>query len=636
MLQLTLVFILASFMLLTVSRLLLAGWQWRRVQKAGGLLPILIGGLRIDAHQIAILAGIPLLASFWLGDTPFALHIAEWWFQLAWLLLGFLELATPQFITEYDSRPNRLFVEYLEHPKEVFGMLWKGYKAVIICALALLGVLGWVGHLLFGHATPDLPLPVWQAALLTLVSACIIFLAIRGTLRHRPINPSTVAYCGDSLLNTLPLNSLYNVIYAIYSKKNERSAADVYGNLDPSEILDIVRKSAHIDGETLTRSIPTLHKQIADRPEPSRLKNIVIIVEESLGAQYVANLGGQKLTPNIDQLAGTAWNFTRAYATGTRSVRGLEAISAGFPPTLSDAALRLPGAQSRFFTLAQLLKQYGYHSRFVYGGEAHFDNMKSFFLGNGFDSLHERESFNNPAFIGTWGASDEDMFNKVHSLLNTPSDQPSLTLAFTVSNHSPWEYPAGRIDVQGDPATVENTVRYSDWALGAFFERAKESAYWDNTLFLIVADHDARVGGGQLIPLKHFHIPALILGGDVQPYNDTRIISQIDLAPTLLSLAGISSEHPMIGHDLTKPRGGGRAMMQFSDNYGYLKGDQLLVLEPHRPIRQFTYHAPDTYTAETVQHTLAQEALAHVLWPDWAYRHQEYTLPHLQARVAYE
>ncbi|QIM50115.1 LTA synthase family protein [Pusillimonas sp. DMV24BSW_D] len=636
MFQLTLIFILASFVLLTASRLLLAGWQWRRVQKAGGLLPILIGGLRIDAHQIAILAGIPLLASFWLGDTPFALHIAEWWFQLAWLLLGFLELATPQFITEYDSRPNRLFVEYLEHPKEVFGMLWKGYKTVIICALALLGVLGWVGHLLFGHATPDLPLPVWQAAPLTLVSACIIFLAIRGTLRHRPINPSTVAYCGDGLLNTLPLNSLYNVTYAIYSKKNERSAADVYGNLDSSEILNIVRKSAHIDGETLTPAIPTLHKQIADRPEPSRPKNIVIIVEESLGAQYVANLGGQKLTPNIDQLAGTAWNFTRAYATGTRSVRGLEAISAGFPPTLSDAALRLPGAQSRFFTLAQLLKNYGYHSRFVYGGEAHFDNMKSFFLGNGFDSLHERESFNNPAFIGTWGASDEDMFNKVHSLLNTPSDQPSLTLAFTVTNHSPWEYPAGRIDVQGDPATVENTVRYSDWALGAFFEKAKESTYWDNTLFLIVADHDARVGGEQLIPLKHFHIPALILGGDVQPCNDARIISQIDLAPTLLSLAGISSEHPMIGHDLTKPTGGGRAMMQFSDNYGYLKGDQLLVLEPHRPIRQFTYHAPDTYTAETVQHTLAQEALAHVLWPDWAYRHQEYTLPHLQARVAYE
>jgi phosphoglycerol transferase MdoB-like AlkP superfamily enzyme len=632
MLQLTLIFILASFVLLTASRLLLAGWQWRRVQKAGGLLPILIGGLRIDAHQIAILAGIPLLASFWLGNTPFALHLAQWWFQLSWLLLGFLELSTPQFITEYDSRPNRLFVEYLEHPKEVFGMLWKGYKAVIIIALALLGVLGWAGHLLFGNAQPGQPLPIWLASLLTIASACIVFLAIRGTLRHRPINPSTVAYCSDGLLNTLALNSLYNVIYAIYSKKNERSAADVYGNLDSNDMIEIVRKSAHINTPIKTHAIPTLHRHNASQPPPKPLKNIVIIIEESLGAQYVANLGGRKLTPNIDQLALQSWNFTRTYATGTRSVRGLEAISAGFPPTLSDAALRLSGAQSRFFTLAQLLKQFGYHSRFVYGGEAHFDNMKSFFLGNGFDSLHERDSFANPAFIGTWGASDEDMFNKVHSLLSQPSESPSLTL---VSNHSPWEYPAGRIKVEGDPATVENTVRYSDWALGEFFTRAQESDYWEDTLFLIVADHDARVGGEQLIPLKHFHIPALILGHNVQPRADSRIISQIDLAPTLLSLAGISSDHPMIGHDLTQPAGGGRAMMQFSDNYGYLKGDQLVVLEPHRPVRQFTYQAPETYTAAAVQDALAREALAHVLWPDWAYRNQAYTLPHLQARVVY-
>ncbi|MAK56467.1 MAG: sulfatase [Pusillimonas sp.] len=635
MLQLTFVFILASFALLTASRLLLSGWQWRRVQKAGGLRPILLGGLRIDAHQIAILAGIPLLASFWFNDTTLTLEIAEWWYQLSWLLLGFLELATPQFVVEYDTRPNRLFVEYLEHPKEVFGMLWKGYKGVIVGALVLLAMLGWCGNLLFGHATPGLPLPVWGALLLTVVSAGLIFLAIRGTLRHRPINPSTVAYCGDSLLNTLPLNSLYNVIYAIYSKKNERSAADVYGELDPQTIIKVVRESAHIDTTTATPGIPTLHTHTAHNPQPKRLKNIVIIVEESLGAQYVANLGGQRLTPNIDLLAGEAWNFTKAYATGTRSVRGLEAISAGFPPTLSDAALRLPGAQSRFFTLAQLLKQFGYQSQFVYGGEAHFDNMKSFFLGNGFDSLHERNSFNNPAFIGTWGASDEDMFNKVHDLLSQQSDTPSFTLAFTVSNHSPWEYPAGRIQVEGDPATVENTVRYADWALGEFFTKAKESPYWEDTLFLIVADHDARVGGEQLIPLKHFHIPALFLGHTVQPHNDSRIISQIDLAPTLLSLAGLSSAHPMIGHDLTNPASGGRAMMQFSDNYGYLKGNQLLVLEPHRPARQFTYQAPDTYVTETVQEALAQEALAHVLWPDWAYREQAYTLPHLQVRAGY-
>src|SRR5690606_37201979 len=123
------------------------------------------------------------------------------------------------------------------------------------------------------------------------------------------------------------------------------------------------------------------------------------------------------------------WTFTRAYATGTRSVRGLEALVAGFPPSLSDAVLRLPDAQSRFFTLAHLLRGRGYRSRFIYGGEAHFDNMKSFFLGNGFDDLHDRKTFRNPAFVGTWGVSDEDMFTRLHELLDGPSDVPTLTLA---------------------------------------------------------------------------------------------------------------------------------------------------------------------------------------------------------------
>src|SRR5690606_21237347 len=135
----------------------------------------------------------------------------------------------------------------------------------------------------------------------------------------------------------------------------------------------------------------------------------------------------------------------------------------------------------------------------------------------------------------------------------------------------PWEYPKDRITSLGDPDTVENTVRYADWAIGAFFAKARESSYWEDTLFLIVADHDARVGGKSLIPVRHFHIPAMILGGGITPRRDDRIISQIDLPVTLLSLAGIQADHPMIGHDLTLPTSGGRAMMQYGDNYGYLK-----------------------------------------------------------------
>lgn len=626
--NLTLVFIISSFCVLTLSRCLLAVWQWQRVSNAGGLLPIMKGGLRIDAHQIAILAGIPALLSPWLGHQPVAVAITGWWFQAAWFLLVLLEVSTPQFIYEYDTRPNRLYIEYLKHPQEVFTMLWKGYKKVILGALIALTGFIWLGYTLFGLATPDMPLEWWQRPLLSLIAAVLIFLAVRGTLGHRPINPSTVAYCGDSMLNTLPLNSLYNVIYAIYSMKNERSAADVYGDMDADEMNRIVNQCAGIQASH--SEIPSLHIQVPSF-QRARPLNVVMIVEESLGAQYVGNLGGAHLTPELDKLAAESWNFTRAYATGTRSVRGLEAVVAGFPPTVSDAALRLPGAQSNFFTMAQLLKQHGYRSRFIYGGEAHFDNMKSFFLGNGFNDLYDRDTFKNPAFVGTWGASDEDMFNQLHHLLDQPPDQPTFTLAFTVTNHSPWEYPSGRIAPDGDPATVENTVRYADWAIGQFFDKAKQSGYWENTVFLIVADHDSRVFGANLVPLRHFHIPAVILGADVLAQRDDRLISQIDLPPTLLSLMGLRGEHPMPGHDLTRS-GGNRALMQYSENYGYLKGDSLLVLEPHRVPSQYRYTAPETYTPMEVDPDLAREALAHVLWPAWMYRNQHYTLPHLRTR----
>lgn len=624
------IFALAVLGLFTLSRVLLTLWLWPRVRAAGGPLAILRGGLRIDLNQIAMWAGIPLLLAPWLGDVPAAIRINGLWLQLVWLLFVLLEASTPQFIQEYDSRPNRLYLEYLKYPKEVFTMLWKGYKPVLFGATVLLVLAAWLGHVWFSAARPD-ALPAWPwRILLTLAIGVAILLAIRGTLGHRPINPSSVAWCGDPLLNTLPLNSIYSVLYAFYAIKNERSAADVYGDLPEATLQSTIREQAGITAGP--PELPTLHHQAASRTSKPPL-NLVLIMEESLGAQYVGNLGGAGLTPCLDELSAAGWNFTRAYATGTRSVRGLEAVTAGFPPTLSDAALRLNDAQSRFFTIAQLLRRHGYRSRFIYGGEAHFDNMKSFFLGNGFDELYDLPSFESPAFVGTWGASDEDMFRKLHTLLSQNDGQPTLHLAFSVTNHTPWEYPAGRIPVQGDPATVENSVRYADWSIGQFFAQARSSAYWDNTVFLIVADHDARVWGAQRIPLRHFHIPALILGGGVEPRRDERIISQIDLPTTLLSLIGISDAHPMIGHDLTAPGTGGRAMMQYEEHYGYLHGDTLVVLEPHQDPLAYHYAAPESYTPRDLDPDLARIALAHALWPTWAYRHHAHSLPELLRRA---
>ena len=264
-------------------------------------------------------------------------------------------------------------------------------------------------------------------------------------------------------------------------------------------------------------------------------------------------------------------------------------------------------------------------TRFVYGGEAHFDNMKSFFLGNGFDEVVDLPKFEKPVFVGSWGASDEDMFNQVDRLLRQDQGKPTFTMAFSVSNHTPWEYPEGRIQPEGNPASVTNTVRYADWAIGDFFRKAKQAPYWDNTIFLVVADHDARVSGS-MVPVRHFHIPALIIGPGVPQKSDPQIISQIDLPPTLLSLMGLDTIHPMLGRDLTRAQAG-RAMMQFNNNYGFLQGESLVVLEPGKPARTFKYTRPSTYDPVESDAVLEKEALAHVLWPSWAYRELRYALP---------
>lgn len=621
----TLIFVLAAFALLTLSRLALALWQWQRVRNAGGLAPLLLRGLRIDAHQIAVLAALPAVLSPLFGHFPVAADITAVWYIVAFVLLAFLEVATPPFIIEYDSRPNRLFVEYLKHPREVSGMLWRGYKGALLGGLGALALIGWAAWALLGHARPDAPLTWWQMPLASVAILAVVILAIRGTLSHRPINPSSVAYSSDGMLNTLALNSLYNVFYAVYSMKNEKSASAVYGGMDDDEMHALVLAKSGLPYPPPNPDYPSLHRQPATR-KTHRPLNLVIILEESLGAQYSAALGGANLTPELDALAREAWTFTRAYATGTRSVRGLEAVTTGFLPTPAQAVLKLPRSQRGFFSLADLLGRHGYHSRFIYGGESHFDNMKGFFLGNGFKQIVDRPDFVDPAFVGTWGASDEDMFNQLDRLLREDGDQPTFTLAFSVSNHTPWEYPAGRIETDGNPATVENTVRYADWALGRFFERAKASPYWENTVFLVAADHDSRVFGASLVPVRHFHIPAVILGAGIEARRDDRIISQIDLPPTLLSLIGVDTEHPMIGHDLTRSTPG-RAIMQYDSTYGYLKGDDLLVLAPNKPPVQYRYTAPEDYAPAPLNAELATEALAHALWPSWAYREGRYSLP---------
>lgn len=635
-------FLLIGAAALALSRAVLIGWQWERVDPTDSLFSMMLQGLRSDLITLSQFAApLVLLLPLFL-----AVRRMHWWSRLATVWLSFslilillLEFASPQFLYEYDSRPNRLFIEYLVYPREVFAMLWTGYRGSLAMVAIGLGAASW---LIVRHFR-KYPEPDWRARTVMMVwpiAVVLLVVMIRSSFQHRPANLATFAFCDDAMVNSLVTNSAYSVLSAAYSLKNETDSR-MYGDMPAAELIQRVRNGMGVDPSSFTSdALPTMHKQVAS-VRRERPLNMVIVLEESLGAGFVEALGGVPITPNFSGLADDGIWFEQLYATGTRSVRGIEAVVAGFPPTPALSVVKLSKSQRDFATLASVLRRAGYRNEFVYGGESHFDNMRGFFLGNGFHDVVDQKDFEAPRFVGSWGVSDEDLFQKAHERIQDlhRAEAPFFLLVFSSSNHSPFEFPDGRIELHEQPKpTVHNAVKYADYALGEFLKAARSSSYWSDTLVMVVADHDTRVYGDELVPVNKFHIPGAILGADVQPRRIRSTVSQIDLAPTLLSLLGVDSEHPFVGRDLTRtlaefgnpaPSLVPRAMMQFDQNFAWMQDDQVTVLLPDGEVRYFDYdrRAKSLEPASNKNPESARDALANVLMPAWLYREQLHRMP---------
>ena len=625
--------------LLSLSRLALVLWQYDRVEPTGLLLQVFVQGLRADI----ILMGLLLLLPVLLIPLASVRGLGKLWFQFSylWCLVAlvfvvFMELASPAFIQQYDVRPNRLFVEYLKYPKEVLSTLWYGFRLPLVFGVLASVLLTWLMRRIFRAGKCSLT--TWSIGKnvgLWCLALVLLFAGIRSTTEHRPANPALFAITSDALVNSLVLSSAYSVLYAIYNLKHEAHSSEIYGKLPTEQMLKQSLDWPWLKQYQFTNpEYPTAHWQQATVTRAKPL-NLVIVLQESLGATFVKSLGGLAVTPELEKLKQQGIWFENLYATGTRSVRGIEAVVAGFPPTPAQSTVKLSNSQQHFTTLASILKAQGYQTQFVYGGEAHFDNMRSFFTGNGVDQIVDQSQMHNPVFTGSWGASDEDLFNTAHQQLLALHQQnkPFFSLIFTSSNHEPFEFPDGRIDLNEQPKnTVNNAVKYADWAMGEFFNKAKQSDYWQDTLFLIVADHDNRVYGDNLIPVEKFHIPGLILGADTKPEQLKTLASQIDLAPTLLSMLGVSSCHTMTGRDFTLDKTSpGRALLQFENYFalmqqGQQQDQELLILKPdgkgvaglYQPQQQKLSLSP-----EAVSLADKNQALALVQLPSYLYREQK-------------
>lgn len=631
-LQMTLIGLAA----LSISRLALVGWQWDRVSATGMVASVFLQGVRADLILLGYFTVIPIV---FLAPLTWALSertlrvIFTSWATVVLVLIVFLEVSSPQFITQFDVRPNRLFIEYLLNPKEVISMLWNGFRFTVIAGIGASILLGaaifYVLRVASGSAVAWPAKRLWLSWPLVFLLVCV---QIRSTTAHRPANPALFALTGDAMVNSLIINSPWAVLDALMSMRKEANSSEIYGPFPREKVFATVKSAPWLkDAEFTSTELPTLHRQQAvvkrDRP-----LNLVIVLEESLGATFVESLGGLPVTPELEKLKNDGWWFEQLYATGTRSVRGIEAVVAGYAPTPARSVVKLSMAQQNFYTLALGLGKEGYTTEFVYGGEAHFDNMRSFFTGNGFQRVVDRSDMK-PVFEGSWGASDEDLFNKSLERLKTlhKEGKPFFSLIFSSSNHQPFEFPDGRIELHDSPKqTVNNAVKYADYALGNFIREAKKQDYWKDTVFLIVADHDTRVYGNSLVPIKKFHIPGLILGADIQPKRIATIASQIDLGPTLLSLMGVSSEHPMIGRDLARDSDSpGRALIQFDKHFAWLQGRTATILRPGKDALLADYDAASgdvTISATAPSPAQVDTAMSHVILPSLLYREQRYKL----------
>jgi len=589
-----------------------------------------IYGLRMDTIVTSLLLVIPMIL---LTLSPkkiahFVNKFIKFYFLIVLSILIYIENATFPFIAQYDMRPNYLFVEYLEYPQEVFAMIIADYKLALLISFSMIGGFAYLYLKNFNVSILEVfETPYLKRAILFIPLLAILFIGVRSSFAHRPANNSDAMYSSNRMVNEMTKNSIYSIAYAIYIDKKHGSGKllDQYGKMQASEAITRVQKRLNIDSTNEGSPFSRLEKTHFKSQKP---KNLVIFLQESLGYQFVEALGGEKgITPNLNALSQEGILFKDLYSNGTRSIRGIAGSVAGNFSVPGKGVLKRNKSQHDFFTIASLLEPLGYETRFIYGGESRFDNMKGWFSGNGFDEIIDQPKFENPNFVGTWGASDEDLAIKSHQEFKKlhADGKNFAAVMFSTSNHQPFDFPDGRIElVDGvEKRHVKNAIKYADYAIGEFIRLAKEEPYYDDTVFVIVADHNVRVFGKDMIPVDMFQIPALILGGGIEALKYEKIATQPDVLATALDLIGVDFEFPIMGNSIFSDKKQELALMQFHDSYALRVKDKIAIIRPNKKAMTFLYKDKHLKQIES-DVELEKDVLAFVVALDYVYNEKLY------------
>jgi len=596
------------------TRLALVARAHREIEP-GALGALLAAGFVYDAAVACYLAlpvGLYLLV---LPQRVFASRVHRalallCLFALSYALL-FVAVAEWLFWSEFGTRFNFIAVDYLVYTRELLGNLWESYAvpqilAALVPAAAIVVFALWRSGWLAAWAGSQTP-P--RSRLVAGAALALLALGFAVGLDDRTLTGFSNRYQQE-----LARNGIHAFFAALRSR--ELSYAAFYPSIAPDDAFRRMRQALGGEGARFVSDDPRdLRRRIAPAGVERRY-NVIQITVESLSAKYLAAFGASAgLTPRLDALATQGILLTNLYATGTRTVRGMEALALSVPPTPGESLVKRPHQES-LFSIGPLFGARGYDVVFLYGGYGYFDNMASFFSRSGFRVV-DRSSVaaERIAFANAWGASDEDLFGWVLDEADRAhaAGRPFYHFVMTTSNHRPFTYPDGRIDIPSH-TNRDGGVKYSDWAIGHFLDQARTRPWFADTIFAVVADHCASSTGRADLPIRRYQIPLLFYAPALlEPRRVDRLASQIDFAPTLLGLLNWSYESAFYGKDvLAMQPGDERALIASYQTLGFLKDGRLVVLKPMQQQALYRYdrHSNDLEAAPP-DRALLDEAIAY-------------------------
>ena len=443
------------------------------------------------------------------------------------------------------------------------------------------------------------------------------FLLLLPVISYFSIHRTTYQFSQNTYLNEIAANGGYQFFSAF--RNNELNYRQFYRLADDVQLSQKIK----IQLSATNDSLYDIKRQItADGPE--KKLNIILITVESLSADYLTKFGNKnKITPFMDNWFQDGALFTNFYATGTRTIRGLEALTLSIPPTAGQSIVKRPDNE-KLFNLGHVLQERGYDTAFLYGGMGYFDNMNAFYEGNGYRILDQNQfTSEEVTFKNAWGVSDDIIFNRTIKEADNDfsQDKPFFFQIMTTTNHRPYSYPEGKIDIPSGKSR-EGAVKYTDYAIQEFIKTAKTKPWFDNTIFVMVADHCAGSARKTDLPVDKYHIPLFIYAPKHVPIvENTTLSSQIDVAPTLLGLLNLRYESQFYGQDILKTAPEkGRALISNYQKLGLFKDNKLVYLSPQQkidvvddPLGQHHSVAPETQT-DLVNDVMSYYQSADYIW----------------------